>query len=162
VNAEPAAAGLHWSIKRAFVSYVARMADGQILGSPGLGMSDSSTFVWPPASGREQNSGAPTTLAFEGAVIFGAHGGALSFRVAEPLVELSPGRSQLTIAGEGSTRIAFVDFVARRVPSAADMTVWAGTDVRLAEAALPLFSGYYGAGESFDDLLIVLTPSSEA
>lgn len=146
VSTESFHPGLHWSIKRSFVLYVARVADGQILGGPGVSMADASTFVWAPRPGTTGD-----VLDFEGAVVFGAHAGALSFRIADPQIQIGPERSVLSIAGEGADRIPFVDFAAV-MDAGADSGAWIGTDVRLLESALPLFAGYYGAGEPFDDL----------
>ena len=159
MTADSATPGLHWSIKRAFVLYVARIADGQILGSPGLQMIDASTFVWAPTSSPAAQPGAGTRLAFRGAVRFGAHNGALAFQVADPWIEITAERSHLSIAGEASARIPFVEFTAQEDVDDGSSRGWRGTDVRLSEAALPLFAGYYGAGEAFDDLRIVLPPA---
>ncbi len=157
MSENPSPPGLHWSIKRSFVLYVARMADGQILGSKGVRMTDASTFLWAPTAFRQEP--AALQMEFGGAVTFGAHAGALSFRVADPQVELRSGRSRMTVAAEGAGRVPFVDFRADEEPrdeTSGSPRRWIGTDVRLAEEALPMFAGYYGAGESFDDLEIVL------
>jgi len=157
VTADFSTPGLHWSIKRSFVLYVARMADGQILGSTSVQMTDASTFLWAPTASRQEP--AALQIDFGGAVTFGAHGGALSFRVADPQVELTSGRSRMTVASSGAIRVPFVDFRAEEAPAEAtsgSLRRWFGTDVRLVEEALPMFAGYYGAGESFDNLTIVL------
>lgn len=157
MSEDPSPPGLHWSIKRSFVLYVARMADGQILGSKGVQMTDASTFLWAPTAFRQEP--AALQMEFGGAVTFGAHAGALSFRVADPHVDLKPGRSLMTVAGESAVRVPFVDFHAEEQPTdetSGALRRWVGTDVRLAEEALAMFAGYYGAGESFDDLEIVL------
>jgi hypothetical protein len=154
---DPTTPGLHWSIKHSFVLYVARMADGDILGGPGAGMTDARTFVWEADTALSSVHDSQTSLACTGEVVFSAHDGALSFRIAQPRMELASDLSLLTIAGEADGRIPFVDFTAVR-ESDADGRVWRGTRVRLREEALALFAGYYGAGEEFDDLRIVLPP----
>lgn len=157
MSADSTTPGLHWSIKRSFVLYVARIADGEILGSPGLAMADAATFVWAPAapSPTADLDDDAIRMGFTGAVLFGAHGGALSFRVADPQIEIRPDRSVLFVTGESGGAIPFVTFAATSDTAQAGPTVWHGADVRLTEEALPLFAGYYGAGESFDDLSIV-------
>jgi hypothetical protein len=152
----PAAFELHWPIKRSFIRYVARMQDGQILGGHGVRLLDASTFVFPPASTDE-----PGVLAFGGEVRLQAHGGALSVRIARPRVELEGDRAVMTVDDpEGAgPRVRLVTFVAGLGPGDGGLTEWTGTDVRLTAEALPLFGGYYGEDEAFDDLAIVTTAS---
>ena len=146
--------GLHWPIKRSFIRYVARMADGQILGGHGVRLLDASTFVFPPDPDEHA-----TVLAFRGEVRLQAHGGALSVRLAQPRVDLRGERATLTVENpEGSgPPVRFVTFVAAAGPAHAGLTTWTGTDVRLTVEALPLFGGYYGEDEPFDDLMLVAT-----
>lgn len=145
--------GLQWAIKRSFIRYVARMADGQILGGPGLHMIDSSTFVFAPAeSESEPDSG---YLFFRGELRLQAHGGALSLRLANPRIDLTGPRAVLLIdAPDGSSpALPFVDFEAVRRPDQVNVSGWHGTDVRLTVEGVSLFAGYYGEGELFDDLI---------
>lgn len=152
---DPATPGLHWPIKHSFVLYVARLTDGDILGGPGVGMTDPRTFVWQADETMTVADHGSAGLACTGEVVFSAHAGALSCRIARPRLELAGEGSLMTIAGEGDGRIPFVDFTAMP-DSQADGRVWQGSRVRLREEALALFAGYYGAGEEFDDLRIVL------
>jgi hypothetical protein len=142
---------LHWPIKRSFIRYVARMDDGQILGGHGVRLLDTSTFVFPSVPSDE-----PGLLTFGGEVRLQAYGGALAVRIARPRLDVRGDRAVLTIENpEGpGPRIALVTLVAS---PGADATTWTGTDVRLATEALPLFAGYYGEDEPFDDLTIVAT-----
>ncbi len=145
---------LHWPIKRSFIRYVARMTDGQILGGRGVRLVDASTFVFPsePTDDAE-------LLTFGGEVRLQAHGGALAVRLADPRVDLRGARATLTVENpEGSgPHVRLVTFVASSSSTGVDQTTWTGTDVRLTVEALPLFGGYYGEDEPFDDLLIVTT-----
>lgn len=145
---------LHWPIKRSFIHYVARMADGQILGGHGVRLVDASTFIFAPEPDPD-----PCVLAFRGEVRLQAHGGALTVRIAHPRVYLSGERAALTVESpEGSgPAVRLVTFVASSSSAGVGNTSWTGTDVRLAVDALPLFGGYYGEDEPFDDLLIVTT-----
>lgn len=152
--------GLHWSIKRTFVLYVARLADGQILGGHGAGMADESTFIWPPATNDQGGADPGPRLAFTGDIVFRAHAGALSFRIADPIVDLGPATSTLTVASE-SGRIPLVTFTAHELAAPAGFASWRGVDVRLAEESLAMFAGYYGAGEPFDDLTLTV-PADQA
>ena len=146
------AAGLHWTIKRGFVRYVARMEDGQIHGGHGVRLVDAATFVFPPAPVDE-----PDAMAFRGEVRLQAHGGALSLRIANPRIDLVGQRAVLSIDHQEGTgaRLPLVTFVATGGPSGAGPAAWSGTDVRLTAEALGLFAGYYGEGEAFDDLVVV-------
>jgi Htaa len=128
--------GLHWPIKRSFIRYVARMADGQILGGHGVLLLDASTFVFP--SEPTDDAG---VLAFGGEVRLQAHAGALAVRLARPRVDLNGERATLTVASpEGSgPPVRLVTFTASSSPAGVDRTAWTGTDVRLTVEALPLF-----------------------
>lgn len=145
---------LHWPIKRSFIRYVARMADGQILGGHGVHLLDAGTFVF----GAEPVDD-PGVLAFRGEVRLQAHGGALAVRIAHPRVDLNGKRATLIVESpEGSgPAVRLVTFVASSGSDGAGSTTWTGTDVRLTVEALPLFGGYYGEDEPFDDLMIVTT-----
>ena len=144
--------GLFWPIKRSFIRYVARMDDGQILGGHGVRMIDASTFVFAPEPSDE-----PAVLAFGGEVRLQAHGGALAVRIAHPRVDLHGERAVLTVDNpEGAgPPVRLVTFVATSEPAVDGFATWTGTDVRLTVEALPLFGGYYGEDELFDDLTIV-------
>jgi hypothetical protein len=148
----PVDLGLHWPIKRNFIRYVARMADGQVLGGCGVRLLNASTFVFPL-----EPTGDAGVLAFGGEVRLQAHGGALAVRIANPQVDLSGDRATVTVASpEGSgPRVPLVTFAASAASVGAGHTSWTGTDVRLTVEALPLFGGYYGEDEPFDDLTIV-------
>lgn len=145
---------LHWPIKRSFIRYVARMADGEILGGHGVRLLEASTFVFP--SEPTDDTG---VLAFGGEVRLQAHAGALAVRVARPRVDLNGERATLTVESpEGSgPPVRLVTFVASSSSAGVGQTAWIGTDVRLTVEALPLFGGYYGEDEPFDDLMIVMT-----
>jgi Htaa len=151
----PADLGLHWPIKRSFVSYVARTTDGQILGGHGVRLLDASMFVFP-----HEPSDDPAVLAFGGEVRLQAHGGALAVRIAHPRVHLDGERATLTVGSpEGPGRpVRLVTFAATSAPPDAGLMSWTGTDVRLTAEALPLFGGYYGEDEVFDDL-VMITPA---
>ena len=145
--------GLHWPIKRSFIRYVARMDDGQILGGHGVRMIDARTFVFVP-----EPSDDPGVLTFRGEVRLQAHGGALAVRIAHPQVDLSDDRAVLIVENpEGSgPPVRLVTFVATAGPAVAGLVRWTGTDVRLTVEALPLFGGYYGEDELFDDLTMAI------
>jgi hypothetical protein len=150
----PADLELHWPVKASFIRYVARMADGQILGGHGVRLLDASTFAF--ASEPVDHVG---MLAFRGEIRLQAHGGALSVRIAHPRVDLRGQRALVTVENpEGSgPPVRLVTFVASSTSDDAGHVTWTGTDVRLTVEALPLFGGYYGEDEPFDDLVIVPT-----
>jgi hypothetical protein len=145
--------GLHWPIKHSFVRYVARMPDGQILGGHGVRLIDASTFVFAPEPAQE-----PDLLAFRGEVRLMAHNGALAVRVAHPRVDLTGERATLIVDnpdGAGAP-LHLVTFDAVVAPVDGTTTTWQGIDVRLTVDAVPLFGGYYGEDEPFDDLTITV------
>ena len=144
--------GLHWPVKRSFIRYVARMDDGQILGGHGVRLLEASTFVFAPIASADEG-----VLAFRGEVRLQAHGGALSVRIAHPRIDLRGERAVLTVESpEGSgPPVRLVTCVASSAATDDGHVTWTGTDVRLAVEALPLFGGYYGEDEPFDDLTIV-------
>ena len=141
--------GLQWPIKRSFILYVARMTDGQILGGHGLRMHGSSTFVFMPAPDAE-----PELLRFTGELRLAAHAGALSLRIANPTIDLLGERASMRIDNPESpgTQFPLVTFNAKLESGEQSLCTWRGTDVRLTAEAVPLFGGYYGEGEQFDDL----------
>ena len=129
------------------------MGDGRILGGHGLRMLDASTFAFPPDADDE-----PGLLRFRGELRLQAHNGALALRIANPRVDLSDARAVLIVdhpEGSGAP-VRMVTFEASAGGPGAG--TWAGTDVRLTVEAVPLFGGYYGEDEPFDDLTIVLPP----
>jgi len=96
-------------------------------------------------------------LAFRGEVRLQAHGGALAVRIAHPRVRLDGERATLVVEspdGSGPS-VRLVTFTAVPGPADAGRVSWTGTDVRLTVEALPLFGGYYGEDEAFDDLVMV-------
>lgn len=144
--------GLHWTIKRSFIRYVARMGDGQILGGHGLHMSDASTFVFPLDMATADDAG---LVGFTGELRLQAHNGALSLRIANPRVQPGEGRASLVVDSiDGAGRpLPLVTCALSEDPSAPGR--WTGEDVRLAVEAVDLFGGYYGEGEVFDDFIII-------
>lgn len=151
--------GLYWPIKRSFVMYVLRIADGQVSGSPDVAVVDGGTFVF--ASSDDTTD--PDVHAFRGELRLQAHNGELFVRVANPRVELAgDGRSQIVIDHpDGASRaVPLVTFVATAASGEDALgeggpAHWTGSDVRLCVEAVPLFGGYYGEGEAFDDLVMV-------
>jgi hypothetical protein len=81
-------------------------------------------------------------------------------RIANPRVELhgTDERARILIDDpEGSARsVPLVTFVVTTEPDESALLRWTGSDVRLAVEAVPLFGGYYGEGELFDDLRMVV------
>ena len=148
-DAEESQPGLQWPIKRSFILYVARMTDGQILGGRGLRMHGSSTFVFTPAPDVE-----PEHLSFTGELRLSAHAGALSLRIANPMIDLRGERASMRIDHPDApgAKLTFVTLNAHLDSVDASLLTWRGTDVRLTADAVPLFGGYYGEGEPFDDL----------
>jgi len=170
----PTDPGLYWPIKRAFIAYVLRIADGQVMGSPGVTVVDSGTFVFAPVEHGDEPPHQPAdddtvseadgALAFRGELRLQAHNGALGVRIANPRVEFgsdgSAERARVLIDDpDGSTRsVPLATFVAAAEGDDTGLRRWTGTDVRLAAEAISLFGGYYGEGEVFDDLTIVAAP----
>ena len=146
--------GLYWPIKRSFVMYVLRIADGQVSGSPDVSVVDSGTFVFAPSD----DSTDPAVHAFRGELRVQAHSGELFVRVANPRVELAgDGRSRIVVDHPegGAGALPLVTFVATATEGEGDPPRWTGSDVRLCVEAVPLFGGYYGEDEAFDDLVMV-------
>ena len=148
--------GLAWPIKRSFILYVARMTEGQVLGGHVLRMTDASTFLFPVL-----DASADGTVRFGGELRLAAHAGALDLRIARPRIDLTADRATLLIdRPEGSADpLPFVTCVVGLADDSDGVRRWRGTDVRLTVDAVPLFGGYYGEGESFDDLSITMRPS---
>lgn len=148
--------GLAWPIKRSFILYVVRMAGGQVHGGHGLTMLDASTFRFPSADSRDE-----AMLHFGGELRLAAHAGALALRVARPRIDLSRPRAVMLIDSQeaGQPLLPLVTFEAQEQEADPGLRRWVGVDVRLTVEAVPLFGGYYGEGESFDDLSITIRPS---
>jgi hypothetical protein len=146
--------GLYWPIKRSFVMYVLRIADGQVSGSPDVSVVDGGTFVF----AASDDATAPDVHVFRGELRLQAHNGELFVRVANPRVELvDGGRSRIVIdhPDGASGAVPMVTFVATACADEERPAHWTGSDVRLCVEAVPLFGGYYGEDEAFDDLVIV-------
>ena len=146
--------GLYWPIKRSFVMYVLRIADGQVSGSPDVAVVDGGTFVFAVCDDPAD----PDVHCFRGELRLQAHNGELFVRVANPRVELVvSGRSRIVIdhPDGGSGPVPLVTFVATASSDEDGPLHWTGSDVRLCVEAVPLFGGYYGEDEAFDDLVMI-------
>jgi hypothetical protein len=153
----PHAAGLSWTIKKAFLGYIARMDDGRCSVTDGATVLSEErglpTFGFELA-GHETPSPGTTRLCFRGDVRFAGHHGMLFVRVVDPVVDVSGSRARLSVLDEGSCR-ELVEFEV--VPfDSPEGGGWHGTGVRLTAEGSDLFGGAYPDGEAFDDLVVAL------
>ncbi len=142
--------GLLWGIKSSFVTYIARMPDGQGSLSDGATTheSDKLECFFPPLD--RETAQAEQTWSFRGDVRFSGHANMLFVRIAHPRLEARGDRTVLTIAPglppmrpPGSSWRRCGSNVVRATP---DVDVWHGTEVLLTEAGADIFNNVYAPG----------------
>lgn len=152
--------GLRWGIKRSFVEYIGRMADGAgSVGNGAVSVGEQEVLFAPGSVRREHGAdgAAQETWAFRGEVRFSGHFGMLSVRLAAPVLTVRGGAAELTVDGaSGDDRLPLVTLRLDRLPAPDGLEIWSGTDVTLTEAATGLFNGSYPAGEPFEPLTVTL------
>ncbi|MGC9537506.1 HtaA domain-containing protein [Streptomyces sp. UG1] len=102
-------------------------------------------------------------LKFRGDVRFAAHHGLLFLRIADPWLSVIGGAGTLTIAappGQSPERIPLTTLRLRTADPTDHTGFCLGTHVRLTAQGSELFNGVYPVDEPFDDLTLLLTPSS--
>ncbi|MFC3068577.1 HtaA domain-containing protein [Phenylobacterium soli] len=134
-------AALEWGVKQSFCNYV-RMAGGSIETAAGAEAVEGG-FRFPAAPGEGR---------FQGEVRFDAHGGMLAVRLADPAVEIGPGRAVLSIAdlSAGGRRVEIATLDLAAASTEAD-------GARLIPAALTLdgsfvLGDHYPPGTALDPL----------
>lgn len=143
--------GLRWGIKTSFIEYVRRMPDGQAAvgdGAVPLGTHEVFFTLDPDLAPT------PTTWAFRGDLRFTGHYGMLFVRIARPWLLLETSSATLTIETADGGRAELVTATLERVDVRSGTEIWAGTDVKLAEAGVALFNDVYEAGEPFEPLVV--------
>ncbi|KUO09512.1 HtaA domain-containing protein [Streptomyces sp. DSM 15324] len=165
MTAGPAALpGLRWSVKVPFLRYIARSPEGRCsVTVDSASVVDEHTFLFSPDDASAFDADTVTgLLKFRGDVRFAAHYGLLFLSIADPWLSVTGGAGTLTIAappGQSPERIPLTTLHLRTVDPT-DTGSCLGTHVRLTAQGSALFNGVYPADEPFDDLTLLLTPSS--
>ncbi|WP_026928119.1 HtaA domain-containing protein [Granulicoccus phenolivorans] len=151
-TSEPYPYGLLWGIKSSFVTYIARMPDGQGSLSDGATTHESDKLECFFPLDRE-TAQAEQTWSFRGDVRFSGHANMLFVRIAHPRLEARGDRTVLTIAPvypDETARIELATVRLERGPRYPDVDVWHGTEVLLTEAGADIFNNVYAPGEPLE------------
>ena len=106
---KPTTGGLQWGIKDSFRSYIESNSDGKV-GLSGNATRTGNIFNFPQLAGGEWNSRAETgEVRYAGGVSFSAHGGALSFSLADPVIKVSDARTAVLYATYAGKQTAIAD-----------------------------------------------------
>ncbi|WP_250282366.1 MULTISPECIES: HtaA domain-containing protein [unclassified Frankia] len=158
--------GLRWGIKATFLTYIARMPDGQGSASDGARSVENDEFVFEPDPSATAPEGVDGFWAFRGDVRFQGHFGLLYVRIADPHVVLRGTQAELNVVdpSEPGTkpRIPLVRFVPRPGAAPSGLRTWEAEDVRLLAEGAGLFNNVYSMGEPFEPLTITLPASPQA
>ncbi|MGN9757451.1 HtaA domain-containing protein [Streptomyces sp. SD31] len=156
--------GLRWSVKVPFLRYIARSPEGRCSVTDGASVVDEHMFLFSPDDASAFDAGTVTgLLKFRGDVRFAAHYGLLFLRIADPWLSVTGGAGTLTIAappGQSPERIPLTTLHLRTADPTDHADSCLGTHVRLTAQGSELFNGVYPVDEPFDDLTLLLTPSS--
>jgi len=157
--------GLSWAFKSSFVQYIAGMPDGVASAAEGAYWIDGSYFLFEPRGGGWFDPATGTgRLHFAGVVAFSGHGGLLSLRIANPIVDLDGDRARMSVLdlsgvwGDGHPSM-LVDLHRVSVRPDGDLLFIGPASSTLNAAATRAFNGVYSTGDPFEDVLItVRTP----
>lgn len=156
------APGLRWGIKRSFIDYVRRMADGKgTVGNGAVPVGTGDLFYEYDEAASLRDPAAPSQVwAFRGDVRFSGHFGMLFVRIAHPRLEISGTEAVLTIEDpqdrEGAPRIPLVTARLQQLADEDGAAVWGAEDVTLTADGVPLFNEVYVEGEAFEPLIVQL------
>jgi len=160
-DATPAARtapGLHWGLKRSFLTYIARQPDGRCSVTDGADLDADGRFLFafadPAAPGDRE-------LRLCGELRFAAHHGMLFVRIAAPRLVVEDARGQLFAQvglEEDAPHVVLATFA---VPdrSVALSGPWTGTGLTLTDDGAEVFGGVYDVGEPLDDFIVVPAPA---
>lgn len=159
--------GLSWGFKLSFLRYIEGMPDGRASATDGAFWIERSYFLFAPGDGSwfDPASGRGS-LAFVGRLAFSGHGGMLSIRVVDPIVEIDVGRARLTVPSlallaDGDERITLVELANVSPRRSGTLLHFGPSAATLTPEAAQAFNGVYRPGEAFEDALItVRTPST--
>ncbi|ONH32064.1 HtaA domain-containing protein [Protofrankia sp. BMG5.30] len=157
--------GLRWGIKATFLTYIARMPDGQGSISGGAQPAENDEFVFEPDPSAAVPEGVDGFWAFRGDVRFQGHFGLLYVRIADPHVVLRGTEAELNVVepfeSETKPRIPLVRFTPRPGTAPPGLRTWEAEDVRLLAEGAGLFNNVYSVGEPFEPLSITLPATSQ-
>lgn len=154
---------LIWGVKQSFRSYV-EATGGTIAADHGAERVADGAFAFAPAAGG--NSGAALGLdgsgkphgqsGFSGEVLFQAHGGMLSVRLADPIVEIDAAGGRITVLGDersGRLEIARLDPLAMTEGDAGEILIPAS----LSMDGSFLLGDHYPPGTALDPIRLIFT-----
>jgi hypothetical protein len=150
--------GLYWGVKRSFVAYIWRMPDGQAAVGRGARPLRNGDFFFEP---RPSHAG--SQVRFRGELRFAGHMGMLSVHMADPWIDLTGDRGELSIGSArdgGWPRIALASLTFDDPIEDGGLVLLRASRVHLSAPAVPLFNGVYPEGESLEPLTVVL-PAAE-
>lgn len=162
--AEPATRqfGLSWTMKKSFVSYIARMPDGRVSVTDGADLIAPDVFRY--AYTECSVEGSDTVLHFHGDVRFAGHSGFLFVGIADPFITMTDGGAVISVLTpqtrlEPAERILFATAeMSTQAQTGAGCIVYRASNVRLLADGADLFGGVYAIDDLLDDFE-VLVPS---
>lgn len=117
---------LAWGVKQSFRSYV-EMSGGQILVEGDAQRSSDGEFFFPAAPGQDLTlpaEGPAPAGAFLGQVLFEAHGGMLSVKLADPVLEIEGQAGRLILCNEDRrVAVAQLDLTSARAGAEGELLI---------------------------------------
>lgn len=139
--------GLHWPLKRSFLSYISSLADGACSATDGCVIEEGYGFWFASADA------AGTSYVFRGDLRFGGHHGMLFLRIADPTIDIAGEQGTISVLNADDDRVMVATF---RVSEALESFAIRGIDVHLSESGADLFGGVYRPGQPLDDFVVLL------
>ncbi|WP_169747772.1 HtaA domain-containing protein, partial [Demequina subtropica] len=159
-------ATLAWGVKDSFRAYIEGTIANGTWELDGV-TQDGGQFVWTAGTGGLDTDPVSGAFAFDGAVLFTGHDGALSTTLANPTVEVSDGVATLVLDVTGETqagetveqtgvRFATVDTAAAEVSTDGDTVTLTGIPATLTADGAAAF-GTYPEGSELDAVTLTVT-----
>ena len=150
--------GLVWVIKRSFVDYVLGGGGGTATPSGGAWVRPDGASVF--EFDATDSDDAQSVWKFRGEVLFEAHWGMLTMRIADPWIVQADDDVQVTIVDPFSRQEGDRLTIAKAKLESDGVTAtgenWAGFDVQLANGGWALFNGKYEVGSALDPFAVRL------
>lgn len=161
----PAAAGsLTWGVKASFRSYVlGDIAHGTIASAGGASPVPGG-YLFPQSAASVDGSGLGAA-SYRGSVTFTGHAGALSLRIADPIVRITSASAAVLSVSTSTGRVdmAALDLArAARTTGGGGAVTYTAAPATLTSAGAASFAGFYAAGEALDPVTFTVGSNNPA